>query len=32
MSLLEKFEARFAKAEHPAFGPGDTIKVYVRVI
>jgi large subunit ribosomal protein L19 len=32
MSLLEKFEARFAKAEHPAFRPGDTIKVYVRVI
>ena len=32
MSLLQKFEARFAKAEHPAFRPGDTIKVYVRVI
>jgi large subunit ribosomal protein L19 len=32
MSLLTKFEARFAKAEHPAFRPGDTIKVYVRVI
>jgi large subunit ribosomal protein L19 len=32
MSLLEKFEARFAKAEHPSFRPGDTIKVYVRVV
>ena len=32
MSLLQKYEARFAKAEHPAFRPGDTIKVYVRVI
>ena len=32
MSLLQKYEARFAKAEHPEFRPGDTIKVYVRVI
>ena len=32
MSLLTKFEARYAKSEHPAFRPGDTIKVYVRVI
>lgn len=32
MSLLQKFEAKFAKAEHPEFRPGDTVKVYVRVI
>ena len=32
MSLLQKYEARFAKAEHPEFRPGDTVKVYVRVI
>ncbi len=32
MSLLQKYEARFAKAEHPEFRPGDTLKVYVRVI
>ncbi|MGH7726468.1 MAG: 50S ribosomal protein L19 [Candidatus Eiseniibacteriota bacterium] len=32
MSLIQKFEGRFAKAEHPEFRPGDTIKVYVRVI
>ena len=32
MSLMQKYEARFAKAEHPEFRPGDTIKVYVRVI
>lgn len=32
MSLMQKFEAKFAKAEHPEFRPGDTVKVYVRVI
>ena len=32
MSLIQKFEAKFAKAEHPEFRPGDTVKVYVRVI
>jgi large subunit ribosomal protein L19 len=32
MSLIDKFEAKYAKAEHPEFRPGDTIKVYVRVI
>jgi large subunit ribosomal protein L19 len=32
MSLLQKYEARFAKSEHPEFRPGDTLKVYVRVI
>jgi large subunit ribosomal protein L19 len=29
---MQKYEARFVKAEHPEFRPGDTIKVYVRVI
>lgn len=32
MSLMQKYEAKFVKAEHPEFRPGDTIKVYVRVI
>jgi large subunit ribosomal protein L19 len=32
MSLIQKLEGKFAKAEHPEFRPGDTIKVYVRVI
>ena len=32
MKLIEKLEAKYAKAEHPEFRPGDTIKVYVRVI
>ena len=32
MSLMQKYEAKFAKAEHPEFRPGDTIKVYVRVV
>jgi large subunit ribosomal protein L19 len=32
MSLIQKLEAKHAKAEHPEFRPGDTIKVYVRVI
>ena len=32
MSLIDKLEAKYARAEHPEFRPGDTIKVYVRVI
>jgi large subunit ribosomal protein L19 len=32
MSLIQKLEGKFAKADHPEFRPGDTIKVYVRVI
>jgi large subunit ribosomal protein L19 len=32
MKLIEKLEAKYAKAEHPEFRPGDTVKVYVRVI
>ena len=31
MSLMQKYEARFAKAEHPEFRPGDTIKVHVKI-
>jgi large subunit ribosomal protein L19 len=32
MRVIEKFEAKFEKADLPDFSPGDTIKVYVRVV
>ena len=32
MRLLDKFEAKHQKAELPDFNPGDTVKVYVRVV
>lgn len=32
MKLMEKFEAKLRQAEAPEFGPGDTIKVQVRVV
>ena len=30
--MLDKFEAKHEKGELPDFGPGDTIRVYVRVV
>ncbi len=32
MRLLDQFEAKHERAELPEFSPGDTIKVYVRVV
>ena len=32
MRVLDKFEAKFEKDELPEFGPGDTLKVFVKVI
>ncbi len=32
MRALEKFEAKHEKIELPEFGPGDTVKVFVRVV
>ena len=32
MRVLDKFEAKFEKADLPEFTPGDTIKVFVRVV
>ena len=32
MRVVEKFEAKHEKADMPEFGPGDTVKVFVRVV
>lgn len=32
MKLMEKFEAKLGHPEVPEFGPGDTIRVHVRVV
>lgn len=32
MRVLDKFEAKYVKTDLPEFSPGDTIKVYVRVV
>lgn len=32
MRVLEKFEAKHEKTDLPEFGPGDTVKVFVRVV
>lgn len=32
MRVVEKFEAKHEKTDMPEFGPGDTVKVFVRVV
>jgi len=32
MRVVDKFEAKHEKTELPEFGPGDTVKVFVRVV
>jgi large subunit ribosomal protein L19 len=32
LRVLEKFEAKHEKTDIPEFGPGDTVKVFVRVV